>query len=271
MQGVHTSPGLGGLVLTHFDLSDTGTLIYVPGAAVETTDQLLWVDRGGNETVITSGPGTWVHPRLSPDGQRVSLDIYSPDGMRDVYVFEIARSQMRQLTEGGITFESAWRPDGKRLAIMSDASAGQWSLFWVRTDFSGPPELLFRTHHALPSDWLPAGQALLFTEVGVGGVVGGGVWKLAVDGDRQPEVVLNSTAQERHPRLSTDGGWIAYTAEESGRREVFVQSFPDLGPKYQISISGGGEPVWSKDGRELFFRNRDRMLAVGIHSLVLKI
>jgi Tol biopolymer transport system component len=259
VQGVHTSPGLGGVVLTHFDLSYTGTLVYIPGVAVETSDQLLWVDRDGNETVITSGSGTWVHPRLSPDGQRISLDIHSPAGMRDVYIYEIARGQMRQLTDAGITWESEWHPDGSRIATMSGAPAGQWSLFWTRTDFSGPPELLFRFKHAVPADWLPDGRALLFTDS-----AGDGVWKLPLDGDREPEVVLRSTANERHAQVSPDGNWLTYTANESGRREVFVQSFPELGPKHQISVEGGGEPLWSPDGRELFFRERDEMLVVDL-------
>ncbi len=267
IQGVHTSPGLGGVVLTHFDLSDTGTLAYVPGAATETVDQLVWVDRSGGETVITGGSGTWVHPRLSPDGQRISLDIHSPDGMRDVYIYEIPLGQMRQLTETGITWESEWRPDGKRIAVMSGAPAGQWSLFWARTDFSGPAELLFRASHrrdgnltsyVIPADWFPDGRALLFSDIG------NGIWKLPTEGDRKPELVMNSSDRQRHGKLSPDGHWITYTADESGRREVFVQSFPDLGPKHRISIAGGGEPVWSPDGRQLFFRERDRMLVVDV-------
>lgn len=265
VQGVHTSPGLGGVVLTHFDVSSTGTLVYVPGVVAETVDELLWVDREGNQAAITSGTGTWVHPRLSPDGQRISLDIHSPDGMRDVYIYEIARRQMRQLTKTGVTWESEWRPDGNRIAILSGTLAGRWSLFWAHTDFRGPPELLLRTAHAVPSDWLPDGRTLLFTDVG-GSASGGGIKKLLLDGDRQPELILDSMAGERHPRVSPDGNWIAYTAQESGIREVFVQSFPDLGPKHQISVSGGGEPVWSPDGRELFFRERDQMLVVDVHT-----
>ena len=140
-------------------------------------------------------------------------------------------------------------------------------------------ERLLQTAHSIPSDWLPDGRTLLFTQVG-GGVAGrgalgggvsrhgkaaGGIWKLRLDGDRQPEVVLNSSAEERHPQLSPDANWMAYSANEASRREVFVQSFPELGPRHQISIGGGGEPVWSPDGRELFFRERDQMFVVEIN------
>ncbi len=259
LQGVHTSPGLGGMVLTHFDLSDTGTMIYVPETAMQTVDQLLWVDRTGKESTITSGSGTWVHPRLSPDGRRISLDIHALDGMRDVHVYEIERGQMRQLTDNGITWESEWHPDGNRIAILSGAPAGQWSLFSAPADFSGPPELMLHFNHAVPSDWAPDGQSLIFTDISKG-ILLGGIWKLSVGQDREPEVVLNSAAGERHPKFSPDGNWIAYTATESGRREVFVQAFPDLGAKHQISIAGGGEPVWSPDGRQLFFRDGRQLL-----------
>lgn len=258
MQGVHTSPGLGGVVLTHFDLSDTGTLAYVPGTTREALDRLLWVDHEGKETAITGGAGTWVHPRLSPDGQRISLDIHAPDGMRDVYIYELTRGQLNRLTETGITWESEWRPDGKRIATLSGAPAGRWSLFWVRTDFSGPAELLFHSSHVVPATWFPDGRSLLFHEV-----FEGGIWKISPEGDREAELVIRTSADERFPALSPDGKWIAYVADE-GRREVFVQSFPDLGPRHKISIDGGGEPVWSPDGRQLFFREGGRMLAVDI-------
>ncbi len=124
LQGVHTSPGLGGMVLTHFDLSSTGTMIYIPETASQMMSQLLWVDRTGDESAITSGPGTWVHPRLSPDGRRISLDIHASDGMRDVHIYEMERGQMRQLSDDGITWETEWHPDGSRIATLSGAPAG---------------------------------------------------------------------------------------------------------------------------------------------------
>ncbi len=258
-QGIETSPGLGGVVLTQFDLSDTGTLVYVPVVVHEPPDQLFWVDQSGNETLITEGPGTWVHPRLSPDGSIVSLDIHSGDGMRDIHLYEFARGQLRQLTRTGMTWESEWRPDGKRLAIMSAAPAGQWSLFWIPVDFSRPAELLFQSKQAIPASWLPDGTSLLFSEW-----VDGGIWRLSTEGDRKPELVMHTQAQEGFPRLSPDGEWIAFVETESGRREIFVQSFPELGAKHQVSIDGGGEAVWSRDGRRLFFRNSDRMFAVDV-------
>lgn len=219
----------------------------------------MWVDQAGNETVITRGTGTWVHPRLSPDGQRISMDIHSADGVRDIYIYELPRDQLRRLTKSGQTWESEWSPDGERIATLSASPAGHWSLFWIRTDFSGPAELLLRSSHIVPGCWLRDEQALLLTEF-----VEGEIWKLSLGEDAEPERLMGTSAWERFPRLSPDGKWIAYVKDESGRREVFVQSFPDLGPEHRISVNGGGEPVWSHDGRQIFFRERDEMLVAEI-------
>ena len=258
-QDIETTPGLGGMVLTQFNVSGTGTLAYVPAVATRPPDQLLWVDLSGKETVISEGPGTWVYPRLSPDGSRVSIDIHAPDGMRDIHIYELERGQFRQLTRTGMSWESEWRPDSERIAILSGAPAGQWSLFWAPTDFSGPAELLFQSSHAIPASWLPDGKSLLFCEW-----VEGGIWKMSPEGDRQPQLVMRTQAQEGFPRLSPDGNWIAFVQTESGRREVFVQSFPNRGPTYKVSIEGGGEAVWSRDGRRLFFRRADQMFGVDV-------
>jgi serine/threonine-protein kinase len=269
LEGVHRSPGLGGMVLTQFDISATGTLVYLPQAVATTVDQLLWVDRSGNESEITRGAGTWVHPRLSPNGKRISVDIHSPDGMRDVYIFELERGQLNRLTDTGNSWESEWRPPGgERIATLSGAPPGHWSLFWVATDFSGPAELLFRSGHAVPLSWLPDGQSFFFSKHRFDG----GLWRLWVDRDREPESVIASSARERFAAVSNDGRWLAYVADESGRGEVFLRSFPQLGPKTKVTIDGGGEPLFSHDGDELFFRKRGEMYRVNLtHEPELKV
>ena len=90
------------------------------------------------------------------------------------------------------------------------------------------------------------------------------VWALPADGDRKPRAVVTTPFSESSPRLSPDGRWLAYTSNEPGRAEVFVQPFAGPGGRSQISTDGGSEPVWSRDGRELFYLNGDRMMAVEI-------
>jgi serine/threonine protein kinase/Tol biopolymer transport system component len=259
LQGIHTSPGLGGMIVTWFDVADNGTLAYIPTDVGRPDEQLVWVDFDGTETVIAEGPGTWVHPRLSPDGRRISLDIHSADGMRDIHIYEMERRQFRQLTHNGVTWESEWRPDGEALAVLSGAQPGKWSLFEVRADFSDPPELLVEADHAIPGSWLDGGRAILYTEWNAGGF-----YRLQIDGERKPELILRTDRRQGFPRVSPDGNWVVYVADESSRREVFVRSYPELGATHKVSIDGGREPVWSRDGRRIYYRKGKQMLAVNV-------
>ena len=259
LQGIHTSPGLGGMVVTWFDISDSGTLLYVPAGAARPDERLVWVDFEGTESVIAEGPGTWVHPRISPDGARISLDIHSGGGMRDVYIYELERRQFQQLTHTGVTWESEWRPDGEYLAVLSGIQAGLWSLYQIRTDFSGSLESLVTTNHAVPGSWVDDGRALLYTEWNQGGV-----YRLQVDDSESAELIFSTKRRAGFPRVSPDGNWLAYVVDESSRREIFVQSYPQLGATHKVSIDGGREPVWSRDGRRLFYRKDNRMMAVDV-------
>ena len=146
---------------------------------------------------------------------------------------------------------------------MSGSPAGQWSIFEAASDFSGQPTLHHRSKHAVPADWLPSADVVLFTDIGEQ-VPGGGIWSLQLSPERKLTKLMDTAAAERHPRVSPDGNWIAYTAEGSSTREVFVQSFPEFGAKYQVSVNGGGEPVWSSDGSELFFRQDQDVLVAAI-------
>ncbi len=259
LQGIHTSPGLGGMVMTWFDVSDSGTLIYAPADTTRPDEKLLWVDIDGTETVIAEGKGTWVHPRLSPDATRISLDIHTPAGMRDVYLYELERGQFQQLTHGGVTWESEWSPDGESLAVLSGIQPGHWSLYQVRTDFSGPPDLLATTPHAVPGSWVSAGGALLYTEWD-----GGGIFRVDLQKVEVPEVVPATGRLQGFPRVSPDGRWMAYVAGNLTEREVYVQSYPDPGATHKVSIDGGREPVWAPDGKQLFYRKENQMLAVSV-------
>ena len=118
-----------------------------------------------------------------------------------------------------------------------------------------------------PSSWSPDGQALAFFESPSGQALQGGnrdIWVLPMEGEREPEPYIQTPFDEGGAVFSPDGRRLAYASDESGRVEVYVQPFPTPGAKWQISAEGGMEPVWSRDGRELFYRNGDRMMAVDI-------
>ena len=107
--------------------------------------------------------------------------------------------------------------------------------------------------------WTPAGKALVFTQ-------GSDIWWLTLDGDRKPRPLLEADHRLSYPRLSSDGRWLAYVSDETGRDEVYLQGFPELGRKHQVSSQGGFDPVWNSNGRELFFRWADAIHVVDVRT-----
>ena len=142
------------------------------------------------------------------------------------------------------------------------------NIFWIMADGSGTEERLtaedFRQN---PTSWSRDGQLLAFYQTpGVGGVGDRDIWIMPVDGDREPWPFLQTPFNEAAPRFAPDGRRVAYVSDESGRQEVYVQLFPGPGGRRQISAEGGGDPVWSRNGQELFYMNGNQMIAVDIET-----
>ena len=159
-------------------------------------------------------------------------------------------------------FSSAWTPKGDRLTFNSDRAEGM-SLFWKPVDGSGLAEQLTTSEYMqFPNSWSPDGNWLLFTELHP--VTKADLWVLPNEGERTPEPWLQTPSQEFAASFSPDGRSIAYVSDESGRYEVYVRPFPGPGEKWQISTQGGVEPVWSRDGRELFYWNEDKLMVLDV-------
>ena len=139
-------------------------------------------------------------------------------------------------------------------------------MFWKPADGSGTEERLTTSQYPqVAQSWSPDGKVLAFHEVHP--TTGRDIWLLPLEGDRKPRPFLQTSFNERVPMFSPDGrwlAWLAYVSDESGREEVYVQPFPGPGGKWQISTEGGSEPVWARNGRELFYRNGQKMIAVEI-------
>ena len=244
---------------TQFSVSESGSFVYIPGGLSQRT--LVWVDRQGAVEPLAAPPRVYDDPHLSPDGQRLAVQI-GPAGNSDIWIYHIPRETLTRLTfEGGNI--PRWMPDGKRVAFGSRRAGGPENLFWKPADGSGPAEQLMESERVqLPSSWSPDGQVLAFEEFHPTTEID--IWVLPLQGERKPRPFLQTRFIERAAVFSPDGHWLAYVSNESGRNEVYVQPYPGPGGKWQISNEGGNEPLWAKNGRELFYRDGDKMMAVPV-------
>ena len=213
---------------------------------------------GERSEPLTSERHDFECPRISPDGQRVAVGFDA-----DVWIYEISRGTFTRLTFHGGR-RPIWTPDGRRVAFMSP-QAGPINQFWVPADGSGSPEpLLTSRHPQFPESFTPDGQHLAFMDIDP--ETDNDLWVLPLQGDRKPKVLVRSPFAERGAAFSPDGRWVAYSSNESGSWQVYVQRYGGGGGKAQVSTDRGTEAVWSRDGRELFYRNRDSMMAVTVQA-----
>jgi serine/threonine-protein kinase len=259
LEGVSTSPLAG---YAEFAVSANGTLVYLPGQRVDANRMLVWVDRKGGVQPATEIRRVFGSLRLSPDGRRVALDVIEANS-RDVWVLDLARGTLTRLTFGrGFNLFPVWTPDGKKIVYSATSAAIGSRLMWKLADGSGTDqELVSLGLQARAGSWSPDGRLLAFS--GPSPPNGIDVFVLEV-GNGKPRVILGTPFNEGVPMFSPDGRWLAYNSDESGRLEVYVQPFPGPGGKWQISAEGGSSPRWSRDGRELFYRNGDKMMAVDV-------
>jgi Tol biopolymer transport system component len=256
-EGVMQSPTNG---YAQFSLSATGSLVFVPGGVQAAQVRMVWVSRNGAEQPLAAPANTYLNPRLSPDGRRLAVGILRQDSQ--VWQFDFSRETLTRFTfEGTVNGYPAWTPDGKRIAFISNKE-GPLNVFWQLADGSGGLERLTASDDLqTPSSWSPDGKMLAFNEI----TPTTGIDILVLrQGDRKTQPFLQTPFNESAPRFSPDGRWLAYVSDESGRYEVYVQPYPGPGGKWQISTEGGSEPVWNPNGRELFYRSGDKMMAVDI-------
>jgi Tol biopolymer transport system component len=225
---------------------------------------LVWVDRDGNEELITQKP-RMMGPRLSPDGKRLAVWRYGDDPQ--VWLYEFSRDTMTQLTVESRNFWPHWTPDGRRLVFNSDvpgAVAGELvdsDLFWMPADGSGPREQLFKTKLAqVASSWSLDDTQLIFHHGHR--TPGFDIWVMPFDKDEEPRPIIATPASEYQGVLSPDGRWLAYVSNETGREEIYVTSFPQPSRRWTVSTEGGIGPIWARNGLELFYCQDKRMMAV---------
>jgi serine/threonine-protein kinase len=241
----------------HYDFSANGTLVYVSGVA-GTARTLTWVARNGGEQPLAAPAREYDWPRLSPDGGRVAVEVGG-----QTWIYDTNRDTLTRLTFTGSQNDSpAWSADGLRVGVRSNRE-GTGSIFWQMADGSGGEERLSTGAQVAdtPGSFSPDGQFLAFFRTDP--KTQRDIWVISLK-DKKRSPFLVTPATEGAPRFSPDGRFIAYVSDESGRPEIYVQPYPGPGGKWQISTDGGIEPLWNPTGRELFYRIRNRVMAVPI-------
>lgn len=244
-----------------FSVSTDGTLVYLPDAS-DPPRRLIRVTRDGGqvEPVVSEALAGARYPRFAPTDGRLAVTI-GASFAGDVWVHDLGGAlQPNKLTFDGHDSLATWSPDGTTIAFQSDRS-GPRSLFSISADGSvvEPQPLLASEHFPEPWDWSPDGRALIFAEARP--ETRRDLWILPMTGERQPRPWLNTAFDETDARFSPDGRLIAYATDQSGAQEVWVRNVDGSAP-LRVSSGGGHEPVWARDGRELFYQSGARLMSV---------
>jgi eukaryotic-like serine/threonine-protein kinase len=275
---------------TGFSASSTDALVYEAGALSVATGgsrgniqgRLTWFDREGKALDAFGDPGLYRTFALSPDGKRVAFERADPQNPsnRNIWLYDFARGVTTRFTfDSGWDSGPIWSPDGTRIVFGRNIGNGNWDLYEKASNLIGEAELLFKSPNPkIPTSWSPDGRFLLFQNPG-----SSQVWILPLGGtaaDRKPVALEHSKFVESYGKFSPDGRWIAYTSDESGKSQIYVQPFnapaaaesssagrtPITG-KWMVSSDGGTTPLWERDGKELFYLSLDgEAMAVDVNT-----
>jgi len=242
-----------------FSASTTGVLAFtsVP------THRLVWFDRSGKPVPVTSSADRISNIALSADGTRVAARRFF-QGNYDIWVIDLARGPTSRVTSNQAPDGApVWSPDGRRIAFSSERGKGG-NIYVTEASGTGVEELVLSSDQPNdPTDWSPDGRFILFTRQNAATLKD--VWALPLFGDRRAFPVVQTQFIEEQAHLSPDGQWIAYVSNESGKWEVYLQTFPRSSDKWQVSTAGGSQPRWRHDGREMYFVDPKGILhAVGV-------
>ncbi len=257
LEGVRTA-GVMTQGTADYSFSGDGTLVYIDGeSSIERS--LVWVDHSGVESQITDEKRAYENPVISPNGKQVALNIQN-----NVWIYDLEGNSFSRLTlEGNLNRQPTWAPDGKWIVFRSNRD-DPGNLYRKPADGSGSTERLTTSPFTqAPYSWSPDGSAIALIEIHP--ETGFDVLTLSMDSDTEPQVLIRTSVRDCCPQFSPDGHWLAYVSAETGREHVYVLSYPGAEDKWLVSgEQGGGEPVWSPDGRELYYRIGDQMIAVDI-------
>ena len=239
--------------------SDQGVLAYQSLGAGKT--QLVWFDRADKKLGVVGVPGDYSDLSLSADDKRLVFSQVDPNtGNSDIWLMDLAGGSPSRFTfDTSVDFAPVWSPDGERI-VFASLREGAPNLFQKMANGSGQEDSLYKSPLAkLPSDWSTDGRFIICGTVDP--KTRWDLWVLSV-ADHKWELFLQTPANEARASFSPNGRWVVYESDESGKKEIYVQSFPASGAKWQVSVSGGSQPRWRRDGKELFYLAGDRNVTV---------
>ena len=246
---------------SEFDISPSGTFVYLAGSIAAANASLFWLAPSGKPQLLPAPSANYALPRASPDGSRIAVEVRDGSSV-NLAVYDWARNTMSRLTflKSGAATNQIWAPDGKHLVFFVGSQELSGSgIYWMRSDGAGEPERLLEGSGLQPTSFSRDGERFAYY-VATG--TDYGIWTVRLDLSNpehpkagKAELFLGSKATLRNPVLSPDGRWIAYDSLESGQAEIYVRPFPGPGGRWKIPIGGstiGNMPYWSRNGRELF-------------------
>ncbi len=257
--------GGGGASNADFSASENGVLVCRGGAA-SAGSRFVWVDRAGKDLGPVGAPADYGGVSLSRDATRIACEVGVTSGTKsDIWILDPARdATMRFTFKPSLNVWPVWSPDGASIVFASDRD-GSFALYQKPSTGATDEALLLKMgSNAGPVDWSLDGRYIACLEFG--GATRWDIWVLPTFGDQKPIPFVRTEFNEMEARFSPDARWIAYSSNESGRREVYLQPFPGPGGKLQVSTHGGRDPQWRRDGRELFFLGSEgKMMSVVVN------
>ena len=239
-----------------YALSESGTLVYVDGGEARYAQRLVWIDRSGAIVPLPLPERDYESVTISPDGRRAVVQIM--EGTASLWMVDFARNTLTPFVTGASSQSPVWTANGQRV-IYRGTRAGTRNLYWKAADGTGTEERLTTKENVTQTadSVSPDGAWLVFYDTD-------GIFGLPLAGDRTPKTLVRTGAADTAASVAPNGKWMAYQSNTSGRWEIYVQPFPEPGPSQLVSTNGGAEPLWSLDGRELFYVNGDTLMAVNV-------
>jgi len=247
-----------------FSVSENGVMVYRTGGAGGLS-QLAWLDRSGKEIVKVGAPADYREVRLSHEGRRAVLGIDDSRLISDLWLYDLARNTITRFTfDQASDFSPVWSPDDRKIAFASGRTGPADLYLKDATGTAKEEPLLLSGLFKASNDWSRDGRFLAFASRSP--KTGSDLWIFSV-ADRKASPFLQTEFEETSGRFSPDGRFVAYVSNESGRDEVYVQRFPVPGGKWQISTTGGAQPLWAHSGRELFYLSPpSKLMAVEVRA-----